>query len=183
MDLFLVWNINILMPNSKSSTRASIQYQHDLIKIPCQQLCLVSLECELLKDDFCESLSIPNFQNLVKTFHWMWCFHFVNAMCLWLVFTNEFRASKIGFNSRTLIYISFSSGSHALPVDIIPTMEAPQPSSKAFLETVILLLGYLIRLNTLDILFFHHDISCKFSSILWLHWNYLYYIERLIFLF
>ena len=42
------------MLDSKASIGASIQYQHDLIEIPCQQLCLVSPECEVLKDDFCE---------------------------------------------------------------------------------------------------------------------------------
>ena len=52
------------MPDSKTLTGASYQNQHDLTEIPCQQLCLVSLECELLKDDFCEQLLIPKFLEL-----------------------------------------------------------------------------------------------------------------------
>ena len=34
------------------------------MEISCQQLSLVSLECELLKDDFCEELPIPKFLEL-----------------------------------------------------------------------------------------------------------------------
>ena len=85
-------------------------------------------------------------------------------MCLRLVFTNDFGASNIGFFiSRTLIYINFSSGSHALSVDILP-MEAPQPSREASVWIMMLILGYLIGLNALNIFFFHYDILYKVSS-------------------
>ena len=52
------------MPDSKTLIVESIQYQHDLIKIPYEPLCLVSVECELLKDDFCERFLIPKFLEL-----------------------------------------------------------------------------------------------------------------------
>ena len=38
--------------DSKTLTGTYIQFQHDLIKIPCQKLCLASQDHELLKDDF-----------------------------------------------------------------------------------------------------------------------------------
>ena len=71
-------------------------------------------------------------------------------------------ASKIVFSSRTLIHISFSSGSHAPTMETLP-MEAHQPSSEASVQVLMLVLGYLTCLNELNIFFFDHDISYKVS--------------------
>ena len=72
-------------------------------------------------------------------------------------------ASSVQGHQLKLIYISFSSGSHALSVNILP-MEAPQTSGEASVWIMMLILGYLIGLNALNIFFSHYDILYKVSS-------------------
>ena len=59
--------------------------------------------------------------------------------------------------------MNFSSGRHAPPVDILPK-EEPQPSSESSVYIMMLILGYLIALNALNIFFYPHAISYKVSS-------------------
>ena len=194
----MVWDINVLIPDSKKLIGASIQYQHDLIEIPCQQLCLVSLECDTVWKVFKYG---PEITPYLGTFHavwaaerwflWLithyqifrtWWWHSIECdvpnllmqwiavvmsdmtlMCLWLVFTNNVKATKIAFSSRILICIGFSFGNHALPLDTSP-MEALQLSIEVYVLILMLNLGYLIGLKTLNMFFFYHDISWKVSS-------------------
>ena len=87
----------------------------------------------------------------------------MTLMCLWLVFTNDVKATKIAFSSRILMCIGFSFGNHALPLDTSP-MEALQLSIEVYVLILMLNLGYLIGLKTLNMFFFYHDISWKVSS-------------------